>query len=166
MPTNLSKRVTNRPWSAGWGALALAGALAPLVVAHRVASWSSDPSDRAPIVWTSLLVIASLALMGRTAWGLVAALQSRRYHVFCGRRLLMCGLSLSALGVLLVAFLVIDDPFYELASRGQITTGVLVGLGCLVSAFLCLAGAGIALVSSWDAFDEERHWGRTIGVGR
>ena len=65
----------------------------------------------------------------------------------------------------LVASLVIRDPFRGFFASGRITAYELVDVGDILGAVVSLTLAATAALAAWDVLDEERHWGRSLGIG-
>jgi len=158
--------VLSRPRiSSGVGAAGLTSAIVLLAAAHSTAAWSSDPAGQSPKLIALGLVTASLATLALSAWGLVAWMFSPWRPVFRGRRLLLCAVALFLVAGTLVAALVISDPFQQIASTGRITAGELIDIGCVLGAVISLTAAVVAAVGAWESFVDERHWGRSLGIG-
>jgi hypothetical protein len=146
-------------------AVGLAGAIALLATAHGVAAWSGDPGGRAPTFATLGIVMTSLAALSWSSWGLVESNTSRWRHVFFGRRVAWCAGALAFVGGGLVLSLAMSDPFQAFFSSGRITAEELVDLGCVLGAVVSLTLAAAAALAAWDALEDERHWGRSLGIG-
>ena len=130
----------------------LAAAAAGLWISHGIATWSNDPATGTAMLSASLLVVASLGALSVGVSGLVSAAGSRWLHVFCGRRVFVCGALVSTIAVIFVASIVRRDPFQELASSGRITAGEIVDGGVVLAALMCVTGAGMAFLGAWDAY--------------
>ena len=90
---------------------------------------------------------------------------SRKRHVFRGRRVARCAGALALVAGALVASLVIRDPFRGFFASGRITAYELVDVGDILGAVVSLTLAATAALAAWDVLDEERHWGRSLGIG-
>ena len=143
----------------------LTGAVALLATAHGVAAWSNDPGGRTPTLATLGIVAISLAVLSWSAWGLVESNVSRWRHVFCGRRATLCAGALAVVAGVLVASLIVRHPFRQLFASGRITAYELVDVGCVLGAVVSLTLAAAAAVAARDALRDERHWGRSLGIG-
>lgn len=174
-PMTGMRPVQRTNWSAGgrsrWLAssagntAALAGAIALLAGAHGVAAWSGDPGGRTPTFATLAIVAASLATLSWSAWRLVESNLSPWRPVFRGRRVTLCAGVLALVAALLVASLVVRDPFQSFFMSGRITAHELVDVACILGAIVSLTLASAAAKDAWDAFEDERHWGRSLGIG-
>lgn len=151
--------------SVGAGVAGLAGTATLLASAHGAAAWSSDPRGLTPQLVTLGLVTASLAMLVLSAWGLVGSTLSPGRPVFRVRRLVWCAVGLFLVSGAVVASLVTRDPFQRLAASGRVTAHDIVDVGCVLAAVIGLTGAVIAAVGAWESFDDERHWGRSLGIG-
>ena len=113
---------------------------------------------------TALLVVASLAVLGFATWSLVSAAESRWLHVFCGRRVFVCGVLVWTMSALFIASMIRRDLFQELASSGRITAGAIVDSGFVLAAVICMTGAGVAFLAAYDAYRHERTWPISMGT--
>lgn len=143
----------------------LAGAITLLASAHGVAVWSGDAGGSASTFVTLGIVVTSLAALSWSAWGLLESNMSRRRHVFRGRRVAWCAGILALVAGALVASLVMRDPFRGFFASGRITAHELVDVGDILGAVVSLTFAATAALAAWGALDEERHWGRSLGIG-
>lgn len=142
----------------------LLGAASGLWIAHGIATTSNDPAGGRAMLSAGLLVVASLAVLGFAIRGLVSAAESRWHHVFCGRRVFVCGVLVLTMATLFVASMIRRDPFRHLTSSGRITAGEIVDSGFVLAAVVCLTGAGIAFLAAQDAYRHERTWPISMGT--
>lgn len=139
--------------------------MALIALAHGVVEWWGDPSDHSLKLIMLGLGTASLATLGWSAWGLMMSDASPRRRVFCGRRLLLFFAELLAASAGFVASLVIRDPFRHIASTGEITAHELLDVDCILGAVISLTATVIVGAEAWKSLDDERHWGRSLGIG-
>jgi hypothetical protein len=179
MAADLTNSAHRRAHRTSWGADArsrwrassvvcasgLGGAVALLAFAHGVAAWSGDPGERAPTFATLGIVVVSLSVLSWSGWGLVESNQSLWRHVFHSRRSALSAGALTVVAGALIASLVMRDPFRGFFASGRITAYELVDVGCILGAVVSLTLAAAAAVAAWDAFQDERHWGRSLGIG-
>ncbi len=152
--------------SALGGTLVMAVAVALLAIAHGVAIWSGAPTHPASTLGTLGLVMTSLAVMTFAAWVLLTATRSSRRYVFRSHRVLASGLALLVIAAACIVSLLARDPFRHVISSGQITAHDLVDVGCILAAVVCSTGAVVALWTAWESYEDERHWGRSLGIDR
>ena len=143
----------------------LVGAIALLAGAHGMAAWSGDPGGRTPTLVTLGVVTVSLVALSWSAWRLVESNLSPWRPVFRCRRVTLCSGVLAVVAGLLIASLVIREPFQSVFASGRVTADEVVDVACVLGAVVSLTLAGAGALDAWDAFVDERHWGRSLGIG-
>ena len=122
-------------------------------------------SDGGSIVLsTAIVVVAALAAAG---WGtrlMVVSAFSDMRRVFRSRHLLACGGILLGAGAVAALPVATSRPFQRLFSYGHITGEEVSDIGGLSGTVLCVIGAVVSTIGAWDAFQDERHWYRSLDV--
>lgn len=144
----------------------LTASIGGLVLAHGIARGWNDPSDDSTRLATAAVAATSLTVLGVAISRIMKLAESRWRQVFRGRRLLACAALLSVVTAALAGSLfVVLDPFHDVAAHGHITATDIADAGWLFAIVICWVGALGALLSAWDAYGEERNWGRSLGIG-
>lgn len=133
---------------------AMAGGLGALLAAD-------DLVDRLDVA-SLLAVVAAVTIVGWSVHVLVTRAFSDVRRVFRARHLTTCASLLIAAGVLLSAIVVAGEPFRHVFAHGHVTGADLVDAAMVVTALVCLVGAGVAATGAWDARQVERNWHRVL----
>lgn len=143
-----------------WGFLALICGWEGIVVARASADLFDDPASSTALLTTSGIVLVSLVAIGIGCRIVVAAARSPLRYVFRSRPAFLTAVMLIVGAAVVVASLILRDPFARFAAHGDFTAQTATELGGIVASLVCLGGGLTAMLNAWDARRDERAWVR------
>jgi len=160
----IERRMQPHGSSSFWQLALLSAGVGGLWMSHQLAG--SAGGDRGSVLLpTAIVVVVALASVGRGTHLMVDSASSDLRRVFRSRHLLGCGGILFAAAAIAALPVATSQPFRSVFAHGRITAGEVADIGSVSATVFCAVGAIAAAVGAWDAFHDERHWHRSLGIG-